>query len=138
MEQRELENIAKEICDTFDVFAPPVPVEIMLQKPRDNMWAELDPMQLSGSFLSIKDRYSPRMSLARMLVRHIATSDWGQEHHLHTLLGDTETLNMFARMLLMPEDMVIGLTSSSRNPKTMSIHFEVPEDEARQRLLELL
>jgi hypothetical protein len=38
----------------------------------------------------------------------------------------------------MPEEMVTGLTSSARNPKTMSIHFEVPEDDARQRLLELL
>ena len=138
MEQRELEQIAKEICTTFDVFAPPVPVEIMLQKPLENMWEELDPSQLSGSFLSIKDRYSPRMSLTRMLVRHIAASDWGQARNLHSILGDTETLNMFARMLLMPEDMVVGLTSSARNPRTMSIHFEVPEDDARQRLLELL
>ncbi|MDQ7025981.1 MAG: hypothetical protein Q9P44_10530 [Anaerolineae bacterium] len=138
MEQKELETIATEICDTYDIFAPPVPVEIMLQKPRDNMWEELDPSQLSGSFMSIRDRYSPRMSLARMLVRHIAASDWGQERNLHTILGDTQLLNMFARMLLMPKDMVLGLTSSARNPKTMSIHFEVPQDDARERLLELL
>lgn len=138
MEQKELETIATEICETYEVFAPPVPVEIMLQKPRDNMWEELDPAQLSGSFMNITDRYSPRMSLARMLVRHIAASDWGQERNLHTILGDTQTLNMFARMLVMPEDMVVGLTSSARNPKTMSIHFEVPEDDARDRLLELL
>jgi hypothetical protein len=138
MEHTALEAIAQEICDIFEVFAPPVPVEMMLQKPRDNMWAELDPSQLSGGFLNIKERYAPRMSLSRLLVRHIATSEWGKARHLHTLLGNTETLNQFARMLLMPQDMVVGLTSSARNPKTISVHFEVPEDEARQRLLELL
>jgi len=138
LEAKDLEQIANEICETFEIYAPPVPVELMLQKPRNKMWEELDPTQLSGNFLSIKDRYSPRMSLARLLVRHIAASDWGKGRELNTLLGDTEALNTFARMLMMPEDMVVGLTTSNRNPKTMSIHFEVPEDEARQRLLELL
>ena len=138
MDQQRLEEIAREICERFEVYAPPVPIEIMLQRPVAGMWEEVDVSQLSGSFLSIKDRYSPRMSLARLLVRHIATSDWGQERGLDSLLGDGESLNLFARMLIMPEDMVTGLSSSARNPKTMSIHFEVPEDDARQRLLELI
>lgn len=138
MEQQQLEAIAREICEQFEVYAPPVPIEIMLQKPVAGMWEEVDVSQLSGSFLSIKDRYSPRMSLARLLVRHIATSDWGQERGLDKILGDAEELNLFARMLIMPEDMVAGLSSSSRNPKTMGLHFEVPEDDARHRLLELL
>lgn len=138
MEQQRMEEIASEICERFEVYAPPVPIELMLQKPVAGMWEEVDVSQLSGSFLSIKERYSPRMSLARLLVRHIATSDWGQERNLNELLGDAEAINIFARMLIMPEDMVMGLSSSARNPKTMSLHFEVPEDDARQRLLELL
>lgn len=138
MEQQTLEQIAREICETFEVYAPPVPIEIMLQRPPVGMWAEVDVTQLSGSFLSIKERYSPRMSLARLLVRHIAASKWGQERGLDSLLGDGDMLGAFARMLIMPEDMVLGLTSNARNPKTMGLHFEVPEDDARQRLLELL
>lgn len=136
--QRQLEEVSIEICETFDVYAPPVPIELMLQKPPEGMWAEVDVSQLSGSFLNIKERYSPRMSLSRLLVRHIAASDWGKDRNLDRLLGDSDGIGAFARMLLMPEDMVNGLTSGARNPKTMSMHFEVPEEDARLRLLELL
>jgi hypothetical protein len=138
MERQSLELITKEICEIFDVYAPPIPIEIMLQKPPAAMWEELDVSQLTSSFLSIRDRYSPRMSLARLLVRHIAASEWGEAHGLKDILGDTETLNSFARMLLMPQEMVLGITVSLQNPQAMSLHFEVPEDEARTRLLELL
>ncbi len=135
---KNLEAIVQEICGIFDVYAPPVPVELMLQKPPDGLWEEVDVSQLSGSFLSIKERYSPRMSMARLLSRHIAVSPWGAERSVNTIIDDTDSVNRFARMLMMPEDMVTALTSSKRNPKAMSLHFEVPEDDARQRMLELL
>ena len=135
---KNLEAIVQEICGIFDVYAPPVPVELMLQKPPDGLWEEVDVSQLSGSFLSIKERYSPRMSMARLLSRHIAVSSWGAERSVNTIIDDTDSVNRFARMLMMPEDMVTALTSSKRNPKAMSLHFEVPEDDARQRMLELL
>lgn len=134
----QLETITREICDAFDVYAPPVPIELMLQQPVNGMWEELDPSQLSGSFMRVDGRYSPRMSLTRLLARHIAQSEWGKAQGLLTLIPDPDTLNVFARMLIMPQDMVEGLTSSTRNPKAMSLHFEVPEDEARQRLIELI
>ena len=134
----QLEELTREICDAFDVYAPPVPIEIMLQKPVNNMWEELDPSQLSGSFMRVDGRYSPRMSLTRLLARHILQSAWGKSRDLQALIPDTEMLNVFARMLIMPQDMVAGLASSSRNPKAMSLHFEVPEEEARQRLIELI
>ena len=133
-----LEAVVQEICGIFDVYAPPVPVELMLQKPPDGLWEEVDVSQLSGSFLSIKERYSPRMSMARLLSRHIAASPWGAERSVNTIIEDTDSVNRFARMIIMPEEMVTALTSSKRNPKAMSLHFEVPEDDARQRLLELL
>jgi hypothetical protein len=37
----------------------------------------------------------------------------------------------------MPEDMVKALSPGARTPITMSMHFEVPEDDARQRLKEV-
>jgi hypothetical protein len=133
-----LEAVVQEICGIFDVYAPPIPVELMLQKPPADLWDEVDVSQLSGSFLSIKERYSPRMSMARLLSRHIAGSVWGADRDVNVILTDGEAINRFARMIIMPEDMVTALTSSKRNPKAMSLHFEVPEDDARQRLLELL
>lgn len=134
----DLEAIATEICETFEVYSPPVPVELMLQQPLADMWEEVDITQLSGAFLSFKDRYSPRMSLARLLVRHIAASDWGASKGLHVLIEDQDRQVDFARMVMMPAEMVQSLTSSQRNPKTMSMHFEVPEEDARQRLYSLI
>lgn len=137
MDFEKLEEIAEEICEAFEAFAPPIPVELMLQQPPESMWDEIDVAQLSGSFLSIKERYSPRMSLARLLVRHIAASDWGKERSLDKILGDTELLNAFARMLLMPKEMINGLTTAMKTPQSISIRFEVPESDAKDRLLEL-
>lgn len=137
MDIERLEEIAQELCDIFEVYAPPVPIELMLRRPLADMWEEVDVTQLSGSFMSIKERFSPRMSLARLLVRHITSSDWGNQHNLTDVADDTDLTRSFARMILMPREMVNGLTLSMRNPKTMSTHFEVPESDAQERLLEL-
>lgn len=137
MDMQDLESIADEICEAFEVYAPPVPIELMLQKPPEGMWDEIDVTRLSGSFLSVAERYSPRMSLSRLLARHIAASEWGKEQGIDKILGDEETLNAFARMLVMPKEMVSGLTNNMKNPQTLSMHFEVPESDARERLLDL-
>ncbi|MFN8375801.1 MAG: hypothetical protein U0694_23385 [Anaerolineae bacterium] len=136
-EFRRLEDCTAELMIAFEITAPPVPIETMLQNPLPNMWDQVDATQLSGTFLSIKTQYSPRMSLARLLTRHVAASPWGKEHNLTYMLKDDELLRVFARMLLMPSPMVKNLTSGARNPTTMSMHFEVPEDDARLRLQEL-
>lgn len=134
---KQLEAITAELLEAFEISAPPVPIESMLQRPRAGMWEEVDINQLSGSFLSIKEQFSPRMSLARLLVRHIASSPWGRERGLMRLLKSDELIRTFARMLVMPHDMVVALSGGARNPMTMSMHFEVPEEDARVRLQEL-
>jgi hypothetical protein len=133
----ELEKIASEVIETFDIKAPPVPIESMLQHPKSDMWAEVDITRLSGGFLSIKNQYSPRMSLARLLARHIIVSEWGAARNLKTLTEASDGVDMFARMLIMPVTMVRSLSASARTPTTLSLHFEVPEDDARERLMEL-
>jgi hypothetical protein len=40
-------------------------------------------------------------------------------------------------MLVMPRAMIESLNKASRNPTTMSMQFEVPEEDARLRLQEL-
>lgn len=138
MDKERLEEITREIFEIFEIYAPPIPIETMLGQPPAGLWEEVDIAQLSGSFLSVKERYSPRMSLARLLARHIAQSEWGAQRNLHTMINSEDAVHTFARMLLIPADMIDGLTSNTRNPRVISQQFEAPEEEVRQRLLELL
>jgi hypothetical protein len=134
---KRLEQIANALIKAFEIQAPPVPVETMLQKPRAGMWQDVNVSQLTGSFLSIRDKYSPRMSVARLLARHVMTSAWGQEQDIPALIGgDEEMLRAFARMIIMPDELMRGMSAASRNPVAMGMYFEVPEDEAEHRLRE--
>lgn len=132
-----LEVVASEVIETFEIKAPPVPIESMLQHPKPGMWEEVEIARLSIGFLSIKDAYSPRMSLTRLLARHIINSEWGKARRAQDFVKSEEDIHAFARMLIMPLTMVRALSGSARNPTTMSFHFEVPEDDARLRLTEL-
>ena len=132
---KRLENAASELITIFNIQSPPIPIDSILQEPREKMWEEVDISQLSGTFLSVKDHYSPRMSLARLLARHIITNQWGAERGIpEQLLENDEGVRVFARMLIMPAEMVKALSSGARNPTAMSMHFEVPEEVARLRL----
>ncbi len=136
----QIESIATELIKAFDIENPPIPIEIMLQRPKSDMWAEVDITELSVGFLKTGGHFSPRMSLARLLARHILQSDWGERRGLHEIFKNDkseELLRAFARMLIMPAEMVKALSPGARNPVTMSMHFEVPEDDARLRLKEL-
>lgn len=134
---KPLETVANTLIQAFDVHSPPVPVESMLQRPRPGMWNEVNVSQLTGSFLSIRDKYSPRMSLARLLARHVMASAWGQTHKVAEYIEkDEERLKAFARMIIMPDDLLRSMSTGSRNPVAMGMYFEVPEDEAEMRLQE--
>ncbi len=136
----QLETIAGELIKTFEIQNPPIPIEIMLQRPKPDMWDEVDITELSVGFLKTGGHFSPRMSLARLLARHIVQSDWGHRRGLQDILKqdkNEELLRAFARMLIMPAEMVKSLSAGARTPITMSMHFEVPEDDARLRLKEL-
>ena len=139
MEAQEFEIIANQLCDIFDVHAPPIPVETMLLEPPPGLWEEVDIRNLSGSFLKFKpgEPFSPRMSIARLLVRHMCQSPWGVENGLGQNCGDKAYILTLTHVLLMPKIMIDNLPASSRNPKAIAMHFEVPEEDARQRLLML-
>jgi hypothetical protein len=133
----KLEAIAAELIAEFDANYIPVPIETIMQNPKEGMWEKVDITQLSGSFLSLKDPYSPRMSIARLLARHAASCDWGRERDLFTLLREGDNLKLFARMLVLPKPLVEKVSPAARNPTTMSLQFEVPEDDVRLRLDEV-
>jgi hypothetical protein len=137
-DMNRLEQVAKELLDTFDVKTPPIPIESMLAYPKDGMWEEVDITQLSGTFLSLSDRFTPRMSFARLLARQVATCPWGKDRGILNIFKQNEELiHTFARMIIMPADMVTALSSGALNPTAMSMKFEVPEDDARLRLKDL-
>ncbi|NJO82479.1 MAG: hypothetical protein HC828_06420 [Blastochloris sp.] len=135
---QQLEAAVEELIDIYQISAPPIPIESMLQHPKADMWEEVDLSQLSLSFVIVNEQYSPRMSLARMLARHVIHSSWGHARGLDVVDKDEAALHAFARMLIMPASMVRQLTSASRTAALVGMHFEVPETDAKQRLEELL
>jgi len=137
-ELKRLEAVTAELMQAFDISAPPIPVELMLQRPKDDMWEQVDVSQLSGTFLTVSDYYSPRMSLARLLARHIIWSQWGQARDLKRLSANEDLLRAFARILVMPANMVEAMNKSAHTSTAVSLRFEVPENDAQTRLDELL
>jgi len=133
----QLEKIVHELMTLYQVSAPPVPIEKMLQEPLAGLWREYNIMDISIGFLTTKSLFGPRMSLARFLVRVISTSDWGIAQGLRPMSDSSLHYHPFARMLVMPATMIAELRQDARTPQLMSVHFEVPEDEATKRLDEL-
>lgn len=134
---KQLEAIASELIKAFEVKVPPIPIESMLQQPKPGMWGEINLSQLTGSFLTVRDVYSPRVSMARLLARHATNCEWGRTRGLATLITNEDEMRAFARMVLMPREMVMAMTQGARNPVAMSMQFEVPEDDAQKRLQQL-
>src|SRR5690606_28288684 len=93
---QRLEMIAAEVMRLFHVKVPPVPLESMLQQPPGDLWERVDLSQLTGNFWSIKDPYAPRMSLARLLARHLVSSPWGEEQKLNELIKNEQDIRAFA------------------------------------------
>ena len=133
----QLETVTQELMDAFNITAPPVPIEKMLQHPQADMWKEVDISHLSSSFLNVNEPYSPRMPLVRLLARHVVNCKWGVTRGLSELENDESKLYRFARMLVMPASMIMQLAPTARTAHLVSAHFEVPEDDARIRLEEL-
>ena len=132
-----IETAISELMTAFDVTEPPVPVEIMLQRPKAGMWKEINLSELSTAFINIKQRYSPRMSVARLLARSAVRSEWGERHNLTDIGSNDDGLRALARAILMPQSMMERLNAASRTPIAVSMRFEVPEEDAKQRLQDL-
>ena len=136
VDMQQLEAVAREFISLFNISAPPIPVEKILQSPLPGMWDEVDVSQMTAR-LDLSSPYSPQMSRARLLARNISGSPWGGQHGVGDLDEDDQAVRRFARMLVMPADMILQLNQTSRTPQLLSLHFEVPEAEASLRLQEL-
>src|SRR5512135_2596767 len=125
-EQADLiENVVSALITAFDIHNPPIPVELMLQRPRPGMWKEVNLSELSTAFINIKQRYSPRMSVSRLLVRMITRYEWGSQRGLDHLIKTEEDMRALARAIMMPHAMLDVLPIASRTPITISMRFEV-------------
>lgn len=133
----KLDLVVKELLTLYSISAPPIPIESMLQHPHPNMWNEVDLKDLSSSFLNISTPFSPRISLARFLAKTIAKSPWGEERGLPEIVHDDQSIYRFARAIIMPAEMVLEINDDARTADLISLHFEVPLDDARLRLEEL-
>ena len=136
VDMRTLESVVEELLRLYNVTAPPIPIEQMLQKPHPDMWVDVDINEFSSSFLSISTPFAPRMSLARFLARHIAKSPWGEKRGL-SQIEENGQIHPFARILTMPGGLVMEINKESRTPELISLHFEVPEEDASLRLQDL-
>lgn len=132
-----IERAVVELLIAFDVERPPIPIEIMLQRPRSGMWHEVNLSDLSISFIKLESPFSPRMAIARLLVRNACRSDWGIVRGLEGYGEDDSLVRAFARALVMPRAMIEAVSESGRTPQAISQRFEVPESDAVQRLNEL-
>ena len=132
-----IESAVRDLVVAFDVSNPPVPVELMLQRPKAGMWKEINLSELSTSFINVKQRYSPRMSVGRLLARSICRSEWGDRHQLKSYAENDDSIRALARAILIPKEMLDLIPPASRSTMAVSMRFEVPEDDARQRLLDL-
>src|SRR3954469_13009277 len=109
-----IEAAIVELMTAFDVTEPPIPVEIMLQRPKAGMWKEVNLSELSTAFINIKQRYSPRMSVGRLLARNVCRSDWGIKRGLESLINSEEAIRTLARAILMPRHMLDAVPTANR------------------------
>ncbi|NJL93678.1 MAG: hypothetical protein HC915_08070 [Anaerolineae bacterium] len=130
-----IESAVEAMLAAFDVDRPPVPVELMLQRPREGLWPEIDLAEMSATFLHLHDRYAPRMSVVRLLARNVARSPWGYAHGLASLADDSEQVNAFARAIILPQRFLDAPTPADL--AALSDRFEVPENDVLMRLDDL-
>src|SRR5258708_37570611 len=128
-----IEAAIDELMAAFDVNDPPIPIEIMLQRPKAGMWKEVNLSELSTAFINVKQRYSPRMSVARLLARLACRSEWGDRHNLGTVGSTDESLRALARAVLMPRSMLDRLAPPTRTPKGVTNGLLGPGEDDRRR-----
>lgn len=130
-----LESAADELVAAFEVATPPVPIDTMMMTPRPGMWPKIDLSQLTLSFTARGDRFAPRISIARLVVRQLVNTDWGKGHNLPELIGDDPAhIAEFGRMILMPLSLIEQLPAKDQTPIGVAMTFMVPEDDAEARL----
>ncbi len=133
----DLARLAEALLRYYDVHAPPVPIERMLQKPPTGI--SIDFNQISFIMEHGLYRYEPRMAMARLLYREIAHSLTAQEAlgvRAPQFVSPAE-VKFFARCLLMPPGWLKVLAEQGLSLEQISGQLQVPSDAVIIRLTEL-
>lgn len=140
IDRSALEASVRDLLALFAIDKAPIALEKMLQTRHAELWEAVEVEDLSmGMMLPFTPErvYEPRMSMARLIGRKLARSPWGIQHGLEWVETTKENTEIFARTLVMPEQMVLALSPANRTVSVLSDHFEVPLSEASKRLNEL-
>jgi hypothetical protein len=135
-----LEGLIRSLLELYEITAPPIPLEKMLQTARPGLWETFDLSEVSVGFFSptnFTNPYAPRVSLARMIGRKLLESDWGKERALPDRIRDDGDIHKLARILMMPRHMIEALPLANRTPEVLSDYFEVPKSDVELRLTDL-
>jgi hypothetical protein len=132
-----INRLVNALLERYQVIAPPVPVDHMLNQPLDDLW-EAQPDQISFILGHGIYRYAPRLAEARLLYRVLSDSPIAREAGLDAPWPTTRrAIKYFARCLLMPEEWIRALPQPDRTPDAVSEIFQVTSYDAIIRLAEL-
>jgi hypothetical protein len=132
-----INRLVNALLERYQVSAPPVPIEDMLNHPLDGLW-EAQSDQISFILGHGLYRYAPRLAEARLLYRVMSESPTAHEGGLDTPWPvSRRVIKYFARCLLMPEDWIRALPQPDRTPDAVSEIFQVTSYDAIIRLAEL-
>jgi hypothetical protein len=135
--QSLIETAADDLAQLYEITDAPVPIEVILQRPKAGMWKQVNLAEMSLSIGSFKQRHGPRMTVARLLARNICRCEWGAQHGLKDLEEDEEAIRALARAVIMPRTLLSLVSSANLTPALISMRFEVPEEDAKLRLSEI-
>ncbi|NOG48894.1 MAG: hypothetical protein HND48_05130 [Chloroflexi bacterium] len=131
----ELEAAADALIVEFGVTSPPVPIDTIMMTPKPGMWPKIDLGRSTLSFTSRGDRFAPRISIARLVVRQVVHTEWGIQHKLPR--PRRLRTRPYRRLRAYGVDAVVvdrKLPERDRNPIGIAMAFMVPEDDAELRL----
>lgn len=137
LDMTTLEQLVDDLMDAFEITTiNRVPLEYILQNPKENMWDEIDAKNFTIGLINPNPQ-NVLASVARGATRELANSPWGEANGLAVMKDDEELIAIFARMLLMPRKLIIQIPEDSRTIKHISDFFEASPDDVEKRLQEM-
>lgn len=138
IDMSHLESVIDELIETFNIQAPRVVVEQMLQFPKEDMCQAVDITQITdGIRLNPKDGvFGVRASTARFFARNLVESAWGKAHGIDQMTSD-EDIAQLGRMIMLPRKLILRIDEKFRTVSEISREFEAPESDVTIRLTQL-
>ncbi|MBN1681716.1 MAG: hypothetical protein JW966_15655 [Anaerolineae bacterium] len=132
-----LEYLATQLLTLSRALRLPVPIEDILYSPPLDLW-HINPDQPPPCLMQTHDPLIKRLEMARTVARLVGESGWEPRQRL---LGSQSfsrnESDIFCMALLIPTALLAGLNEQQRLPGRVSCLFQVPDEQAAIRLVEL-